>query len=166
MDTKEETIKHMANVNVLLMGIIMELTKRAQEHDKTKLEYPEFEIFEEFTPKLKAATYMGPEYKGFLKQMRVALDHHYAVSKHHPQHFRNGVDGMDLVDLIEMLVDWKAASMRQKDGNLKASIDANSKRFKLSPQLARIMKNTIPFLDELSENLQKGKGEEDENKKS
>ncbi len=50
---------------------------------------------------------------------------------------------MDLVDLLEMLADWKAASMRHEDGNILHSIDINIERFGLSPQLVNILVNTI-----------------------
>jgi hypothetical protein len=53
---------------------------------------------------------------------------------------------MNLVDLIEMLADWKASSERQNDGNLRKSLDENAERFKMSPQLTRILENTIKEL--------------------
>jgi len=40
------------------------------------------------TPKLAGSTYGSEEYKAFLGQMKPALDHHYAVNDHHPEHFR------------------------------------------------------------------------------
>lgn len=53
------------------------------------------------------------------------------------------VNGMSLFDILEMLVDWKAASERMKDGgNIWRSIELNEKRFKLSPQLVSILRNT------------------------
>lgn len=36
---------------------------------------------------------------------------------------------MNLIDIVEMIADWKAASERQKDGNLLVSIEKNAKRF-------------------------------------
>ena len=42
------------------------LFKRAELHDASKMEDPEVEIFDEFTPKLKTSTYGSEEYKGLL----------------------------------------------------------------------------------------------------
>lgn len=53
-----------------------------------------------------------------------------------------GVNGMTLLDLVEMFCDWKAATERHKDGSLKRSIEINRERFNLSPQLAAILENT------------------------
>jgi hypothetical protein len=79
--------------------------------------------------------------------MRPALEHHYAKNRHHPDHFKNGVDEMNLLDVLEMLLDWKASSERHDDGNIRRSIEINADRFKLSPQLVKLLENTVDFLD-------------------
>lgn len=53
------------------------------------------------------------------------------------------VDGFDLLDLVEMLCDWKAATERHNDGDIMRSIDINQKRFSMSPQLVSILRNTV-----------------------
>lgn len=57
-----------------------------------------------------------------------------------------GVDGMDLLDVLEMLCDWKAAGERHADGSLEKSFDVNRSRFGISPQLETIMRNTATRL--------------------
>lgn len=56
------------------------------------------------------------------------------------------VDGFDLLDLVEMLCDWKAATERHNDGDIMRSIEINEKRFNLSPQVASILRNTVERL--------------------
>lgn len=141
-DSFEDTQRHRLRVAMLLGEIAGELRVRANEHDESKLVEPEKPIFDEYTPKLKDSTYGSDEYKRFLDEMKVALDHHYSRSRHHPEHFANGVNDMTLVDLVEMLCDWKAATERHANGNIKTSIEQNTKRFGLSGQLARIFENT------------------------
>lgn len=141
--TIKETKQHINNVKKFLIIFLNELTNRALIHDQSKLEDPELKTFVEYTPKLKSSTYGSEEYKNFLKEMKPALDHHYAHNSHHPEHYENGIDGMDLMDLVEMLADWKAASMRHDDGDINKSIEINSKRFNMSPQLVNIYKNTV-----------------------
>ena len=54
------------------------------------------------------------------------------------------VNGMSLFDVLEMLMDWKAATERMKDGgDIHRSLEINTERFKISPQLASILANTI-----------------------
>jgi len=143
-----ETIKHIENVRKFIRIFTDALTTRAVRHDSTKLESPEVEVFAEFTPKLANSTYGSEEYNGFLKQMNTALQHHYASNRHHPEHFTKGIDDMTLVDIVEMLCDWKAASLRQNDGNLLKSIELNANRFGYDDQLKKIFINTAKLLDE------------------
>lgn len=141
-DSTVDTLKHIKRVAELLTGAAQELIIRANEHDNSKLVSPEKELFDEFTPKLAGCTYGSDQYKGYLNELKVALDHHYAKNSHHPEHYKNGVNGMDLFDLIEMFFDWKAATERHHDGNIFKSIQINKKRFELSDQLVSILENT------------------------
>lgn len=142
-DSTAETLKHIRWVNRFLIDFSTELLKRAQEHDQSKLESPEKDLFDEMTPILEKVEYNSPEYKESLERLKPALDHHYLVNSHHPQHYPNGVDDMTLHDLVEMYCDWRAAVLRTKNGDINKSIDINADRFKMSPQLVQIFKNTL-----------------------
>lgn len=141
-DSTSDTLKHIKRVNELLGDSAMELIRRGQVHDDSKLVDPEKAIFDEFTPKLKNSTYGSDEYKQFLKDMGVGLQHHYENNSHHPEHYENGIDGMDLFDLLEMLLDWKAATERHADGDLLKSIEINRERFGYSDLTANLLRNT------------------------
>jgi hypothetical protein len=142
-DSTADTLKHSLRVGSLMGQPIAELVERSTRHDLSKTEPPELEIFNEFTPKLKHSTYGSDEYKGFLEAMGEALQHHYQENRHHPEHFGPmGVAGMTLVDLIEMLADWKAATERHADGDLAKSLEIQRERFNIPPMLAQILRNT------------------------
>ena len=49
---------------------------------------------------------------------------------------------MTLIDLIEMLADWKAATERHDDGSLERSFKINKERFEIDIQLLQILENT------------------------
>lgn len=146
MNSMVETLRHIRTVQAYLGDVIRKLLDRADRHDQSKLESPEAEVFEEYTAKLATVTYGGAEYEGFRKAMGPALAHHYAKNRHHPEHFKNGINDMTLLDLVEMLVDWKAASQRHNDGNIRKSIEVNAVRFGISPQLTRILENSAAEL--------------------
>jgi len=145
-DSTSDTLLHIKRVNQLLTAACVELIKRAQIHDDSKLKEPEKSLFDITTGGLSACTYNSDEYKQFLKQLEPALEHHYAKNSHHPQHYPDGIDGMNLFDIVEMFFDWKAASERHSNGNICHSITANRDRFKLSDQLTNIFNNTVKFL--------------------
>lgn len=142
-DSTADTLLHIKRVNQLLMQAAAELLRRAAVHDDSKLQSPEKELFDEFTPKLKGCTYGSEEYKEFLSGLKVALGHHYKNNSHHPEHYPNGVNGFDLFDLLEMFLDWKAATERHADGDIMKSIEINKTRFNLSDQVCDIFRNTV-----------------------
>lgn len=142
-DSKKDTLEHVQQVRKLMNMIQNDLFERALKHDKSKTEEPEKAIFDEFTPKLKDSTYGSDKYKSYLCEMGTALTHHYAENKHHPEHFINGVKGMTLVDLCEMICDWKAATLRHANGDILKSIEINQERFKYSDELKQILLNTV-----------------------
>jgi len=141
-DSTSDTLTHIKRVNELLLDVISKLIKRAQVHDASKLRKFEKEAFDKFTPKLKGSTYGSEEYKKNLKGLGKALEHHYAHNSHHPENNKHGISGMNLLDIIEMLVDWKAATERHADGDLKKSLEINKDRFSIDSQLNSILHNT------------------------
>ena len=145
-DSRPETEKHIKRVSDLLAECVFNLCKRGDSHDISKLQEPELSIFNEFTPKLKHSTYGSDEYKTFLKDMKPALDNHYSRNRHHPEHFLNGIKDMNLIDLLEMIVDWKSASERHENGDIFKSIEINQERFGYSDELKSILKNTAEWL--------------------
>lgn len=149
-DSRPETYEHIGVVRSYLTKAINELLQRAQDHDASKLVDPEKECFDEYTPRLKETTFGSSEYKANLIGMGDALQHHYANNPHHPQFFSNGIDGMNLFDLTEMICDWLAAVQRHNDGDIRRSIEVNQERFGYSDQLKAILHNTVDALDERS----------------
>jgi len=141
------TFRHIERVRNLLNLMAIDLIRRGEQHDQSKLESPEVELVTEFTPKLAESTYGSSEYEGFRQSMWPALEHHYAKNSHHPEHWPNGINDMNLLDLLEMFCDWKAAGERHNNGNILKSIEVNANRFGISPQLVRIFQNTAKVFD-------------------
>lgn len=151
MDSSVDTLKHIKRVNELLLIMVAEFLTRAANHDNSKLGDFEKPYFDTCATKLKQVEFGSPEYYKSLEDLKPALDHHYKNNSHHPQHYENGIDGMNLFDVFEMLLDWKAAGERhpdKADGSSKIleSIRINKDRFGISDQLAQILINTVNFM--------------------
>lgn len=58
-----------------------------------------------------------------------------------------GIQQMNLIDIVEMFIDWIAACQKHGD-NIRTTIEINLNRFHIEPQLAQILRNTITFLEE------------------
>ncbi len=145
----QETQKHIKNVGKYMSIIIQELIQRIVSHDMSKIgDETERTVFIEYTPKLNESTYGSDEYKTFLKEMGKGLEHHYRNNNHHPEFYENGIKGMNLIDLVEMLCDWKAATLRHKNGDLHKSIEQNQKRFNYGDEIKQIFFNTIQIFEE------------------
>lgn len=142
-DSRVDTFTHIARVRELMLRAIEQLLRRAHEHDQSKLREPELSVFNEFTPRLAEVEYDSDEYKAALEGMGDGLQHHYKVNRHHPEYFEQGIGEMNLLDLLELLCDWKAAGERHGDGgNLLRSIDQNMDRFGYGEELRQLLRNT------------------------
>ena len=170
-EAKKSTQSHINQVGIFIDQIITELTSRLKNHDESKFSDEEWPIFVKYTAKLKDCTYGSEEYKKYLSEMKPALDHHYSVNRHHPEHFltfecngcfkifktqvnicdscgyslfteRPDISQMNLVDLIEMFCDWMAATKRHADGDISQSIKKNKERFGYDGIMERILHNT------------------------
>lgn len=148
LQTNAATQAHINLVRIYLRRAAVELLQRGEVHDLSKFSPEEVKAFTEFTPKLRGATYGSEEYNSFLCEMKPALDHHYAACRHHPDHFPNGLEDMNLIDVLEMFLDWLASSKRHNDGDILRSIEINQKRFSMDDQLAQIFRNTARDFDQ------------------
>ena len=146
-DSTKDTLKHIKRVKFYITNCVKELYKRAKLHDHDKIyNHTEKALFDEFTSKLKNCTFGSDEYKSNLESLKPALEIHYMNNRHHPEHFTNGINGMNIIDLLEMICDWKASSERHTDGDILKSIEINQERFGYSDDLKNILINTAIFL--------------------
>lgn len=145
--TNYETMRHIETVRNYINTFVTELLSRGELHDQSKLEHPEVEGFTEFTSKLAKSTYGSVEYNDNKKALGNALTHHYAKNRHHPEHWKDGINDMNLVDIVELYIDWLSASQRHNDGNILKSIEINGGRFGMSQQLVRIFENTAKTIN-------------------
>ena len=147
-NSEADTLKHIKRVNQLILWFVNDMLQRAAQHDQSKLEEPEKSTFDKITPLLKNTTYSSDEYKKTMADNREAIDHHQLNNTHHPEFYENGIEGMDLMDVVEMFLDWKAASERHADGDILKSIEHNKKRFEINEQLCQIFRNTVKYFGE------------------
>lgn len=138
-----DTVLHISEVNENLEEIISELKKRGLSHDRTKLQQLEFDGFVSTREKFKKANYGSPEYKECIELTKPAVEHHYKNNRHHTGFHKNGINDMTLIDIIEMIADWKAAARRSPDKTLQDTLDYAFKKYKIDSQLAVVITNTL-----------------------
>ena len=122
---------------IVLDSFIKEMLERAKEHDASKLRDPEVSEFSKYEIKRSNAKYGSEEYNENLKALNSALVHHYRCNRHHPQHFGNGMSGMNIMDLIELMCDWQAVAQ-----DIDESIIIGQQRFGYGKPMTKILSNT------------------------
>lgn len=144
-DSQKDTVEHINKVRNNLYGIEAKLNLRALVHDDSKLQEPELSGYEGLSQALKGLTYGTPEHRAAFAPFKDIIKHHYAHNSHRPEHWHLGVTDMSLLDIIEMLCDWKAAHDRN-GGDFGHSIQVSVSRFNISEQLHSILINTAKEL--------------------
>ena len=115
-------------------------------HDRSKFEEPEKSTYDKYIPLLKNVKYGSDEYNEIRNKMHEeVLQHHYRENRHHPEHFENGVNDMNLIDIIEMVCDWYTTSLLS-DTDFEKGLEINCERFGINEQLAKIIFNTYKDL--------------------
>ena len=142
----EDTHAHIKLVQNQMNKAIIFLKTQSVVHDRSKFTDEEAEIYAVVTPEFAKYDYGTPEHKAVGDKLGPAWEHHLENNPHHPEYHENGVDGMDLLYIIEMLCDWKAASMRNPNQDFKKSLQLNLDKKKIAPQLQSIMINTAARL--------------------
>ena len=116
--------RHQRRVGRMLRVIAKELEHRQYMHDRSSYEAPERLIVARNKRLLfnrsvgKSTTLM----KGATELLH-AVSTHYKKNRHHPEHWSNGVWDMTLVDVIEMVCDWRSTGCNIEDRLTKYHID-------------------------------------------
>src|SRR5579885_144210 len=138
----KDLVDHKARAAAYLQSVACDLFRRAAVHDNSKYAPEEFEAYEEAFPELQQYAYGTDEFRAALRKIKPAIAHHYQANDHHPEHFEGGANDMNLIQLLEMLCDWLAASERSQT-DFSHGLEMNKERFALSDQLFAILKNTV-----------------------
>lgn len=151
-DFLTDTLLHIGEVQENLEVFAGQLRQRGLSHDRTKLQEPEFGAFVSTREKFKKANYGSPEYQECVDTVKPAVDHHYKNNRHHTGFHENGVYDMTLVDIVELVCDWKAAARRSPDKKLEDTLDYAFQKYGICGQLANIITNTLRDLGWISGN--------------
>ena len=141
------TLKHIARVRELLGQFAVEMIRRGNVHDASKLDSVEMDLIQLWQDLIEQegpAEFGSKEFERRMEMMGPMLEHHHTNNAHHPEHYPNGVAGMDLCDLVEMFFDWKAAA--EGGGNGTFDPEPAIAKYSIEPQLASILRNTASRL--------------------
>jgi len=147
LDVLCDTILHVSEIQEALEEMSSELRKRGLAHDRTKFQELEFDAFTSTRLRFKKVDYGTPEYKALVDEIKPVVDHHYANNRHHPNYHEHGINSMTLIDIAEMLADWKVAARRSPNNKFKDTLEFAFNKHGISKQLGQIIKNTLKELN-------------------
>lgn len=107
--TLSRVIRHVWLVRAGLRRITRLLEERGDLHDESKLSNAEFPGFARMSSAAARHPYGSPEYRASLDAERPTIERHQGRNRHHPEHYLDPAREMGLLDLIEMVADWRAA---------------------------------------------------------
>lgn len=140
--------KHLSEHIMMQQNFTNEIIERikydSDHHDESKTKNPEFMFYCKLNKALTLVKYESKEYKEIINDPHVAM--HKESNSHHPEFYGDdGINGMTLVDIVNMLSDWKSASMTS-DTPLIEGMKKNKEKFEISDQLYQILVNTVELL--------------------
>jgi hypothetical protein len=141
------THKHIARVRQLLGEFAIEMIQRGDRHDASKFEPIELEPLQRMQDLIDQegqAQFGTPQYAERTAMLGEMIVHHRANNSHHPEFYADGIEGMDLFDLVEMFFDWKAASERGESPTM--NLGAACDKYGISSQMRSILFNTAERL--------------------
>lgn len=111
-----------------------EIEMRGICHDASKLnDQDERDGYIHMNMELKNVEYGSDKYKEIMDKYNDVIQLHYSNNSHHPEHYSNGINGMSLLDKIEMICDWCAViKVKQLQDSFNDSFLLNKKRFNIS----------------------------------
>jgi hypothetical protein len=144
-DFLADFIDHRKRVGGYMRLIANELSRRACDHDYSKLSSEEYGAYASSFEGLQNSAYGSEAYRAELQKIAPAVAHHYEANDHHPEFFARGINDMNLIQIAEMVCDWIASSER-KQGSVSRSLEINRERFGIGDQLYGIIENTVKEL--------------------
>lgn len=142
IETEEYIKEHISRVRRHISTFIQLLIRRAENHDKSKLEEPELSWWKEMD-KEPRYPYGSEEYKQKIKRWNKVFKHHYQYNRHHPEHYEYGVSEMTLIDIVEMMCDWLGYKDTTTVTEALKVCDEQMARYDISEELRQVIFNTL-----------------------
>jgi len=143
--TVVKLLAHNVRVTSYLAYLADAMKMRALIHDASKFSDDEFPGYVRVNRIAREHEYGSLEYMQSIKETG-AIALHFAKNSHHPEHYPNGIDDMTLLDIIEMVTDWKAASETYGQTSLEDALVIHTERFGLRNEHLYLIRLVIEAL--------------------
>lgn len=142
-------IRHRDSVRLNVQRLTQELDRRALTHDMSKLSPEEVEGFVRINRTAREHAYGSPEYDESMdreKQPGGCIALHFSRNSHHPEFHESDAD-MGFLDIIEMVLDWKAASDTYGKMTLRGSLPHHRERFAFTEAQWWLIEQVVEWIE-------------------
>ena len=123
-------VRHQKHVEANMGQLAAELIRRGHMHDQSKLSPSELDGFVEIHHIAREYPLGTPEYEAAMRDA-TCIKEHFSNNSHHPEYHEKTED-MGWLDLIEMVLDWKAASDTYGHKTVRECLDYQKERHSFS----------------------------------
>lgn len=128
----------------ILCNTILNISKRIIEHDNSKLcSKSEYDIYKNTVYKFQNLDFGTEEYNKVKEEVGKGFEIHYMNNMHHIEHFTNGIYGMNLYNILEMILDWCSSAVSRGFKFKLSSIYRRIESDNFSKGLCDIIKDNI-----------------------
>lgn len=124
--------RHIMTVQSLVRRLAYQLMLRADTHDLSKFAPDEFGGMIEIDRIADEQGLNSPAYMEALSGGAIQL--HQSRHPHHPEYHSRGIEDMSLLDIVEMVCDWKAANQLRGHPAWGESVQMMADRLNLSSE--------------------------------
>jgi hypothetical protein len=127
-----------------MVPLMRQLLHRALVHDLSKFNPDESGLMSQKIHLKKRTDYTDKkEYQKQLDFIGSSLKEHFKRNSHHPEHHEKGVQGMNWLDLMELLIDWWASSHSNANGNPFKSLASAGKKYEVPAEICEVFWNIL-----------------------
>ena len=139
--------RHIMTVQSRMRAIARRILNRADSHDLSKFAPDELGGMIEIDAIAEESGLNSPQYMEAIKGPAIGL--HRSRHSHHPEFHSDGIKDMSLLDLIEMVCDWKAANQVRGHPEGRQSVNMMIRRLELKDEYRFVVLLVADMVDEL-----------------
>lgn len=140
-------MRHRAAVSDGLEELSGELNRRSRRHDLSKLKPDEFEGYIQVNAAGRKYPYGSDEMKEAIRQSN-CVPLHQSRNSHHPEYHETPWD-MGFLDIIEMVIDWHAASVTYGQTSLSESVPGLLKKYRFTAGQEWLIRQVVNWVSDL-----------------
>ena len=143
--TQNRIQAHRETVRTFMNVLADQIRHRGEMHDRSKLQPDEFDSQVRINIAGLQYEYGSPEMLEVLREEKEGIELHYKRNSHHPE-YHYDIKRMNFLDIIEMVIDWKAAALAYGGQDYRKNLPSMRERFEFTDSQWWLIEQVVAFL--------------------